>query len=112
MFDQRVFKKDTNQLITEEWYISDVNVAGEVNSLINGLNVAADVARYSNPINNVTALKSFESVAVSNLNCEIGCTLMGVDIVDWISKVAFVGGNYTIQGTTVMEAPVFYSDLK
>lgn len=112
MFDQSVFKKDINQLITEEWYIADVNVAGDINSLINGLDVVTDVVRYSSPINNVTASKSFESVAVSNLNCQIGSTLMDVDVVDWISKVAFVNGNYTIQGSTVIEAPIFYSNLK
>lgn len=107
-----MFKANIDQTITEEWYIAEVNVDGDINALMNGLDVATDVARYSSPINNVTASKSFESVAVSDINCQSGCTLMAVDIIDWISKAVFVGGNYTIQGTTVIEAPIFYNNLK
>lgn len=111
-FNQVVFKKGVDQIISEEWHLSEASVAGEFNSLINGFDVATDVVRYSNPINNVTAVKSFESVAVNNLECQNGCILMDVDVGDWIRRVAFTGGNYTIQGTTIMEAPVFYNDLK
>lgn len=111
-FDQNVLKKDIDQIITGEWYIAEVNVAGDINSLMNGFDLATDVLRYSNPINNVTASKSFESVAVSNIICQNGCTLMDVDVIDWISKVAFLGGNYTIQGTTVIDAPMFYNSLQ
>lgn len=99
-------------MITGEWSIAEVHVAGDLDTLVNGFNVATDVARYSSPLNNVTSFKTFESVAVNNLNCQYGCTLMDVDISDWFSKVTFAGGNYTIQGTTVMDAPLFYNNLK
>lgn len=84
-------------------------MAGDLNTLLNGFDVARDVVRYSSPINKVTSLKSFESVAVSDLNCKNGCTLTGVDVGDWLSKLVFVGVNYTIQGTTIIDAPTFYN---
>lgn len=105
-------KNGLDQAITAEWYIADVIVSGDVNSLINGFDVITDVVRYSNPINNVTAAKSFERLDVGNLYCRNGCTLMDVDVYDWMNKVVFVGGNYTIQGTTVIEAPVIYNSVK
>lgn len=37
---------------------------------------------------------------------------MDVDVGDWLNKVVFAVGNYTIQGTTVMDAPLFYNNLK
>lgn len=111
-FDQNVLKNGVDQEITEEWSIGEAIVAGDINSLINGLDMVVDVVRYSNVINNITAVKSFDGVAVRNINCKNGCTLIGVDIGDWISKLAFAGGNYTIQGTTVIEAPIFYNNIK
>lgn len=101
-----------DQVITEDWYIAEVHVAGEVNSLINGFNVVTDVVRYSNPINNVTGVKSFDGLTTTNLHCLIGCRLMDIDIASWMDRVAYLNGNYTIQGTTVMDAPVFYNNLK
>lgn len=89
-----------------------MNVAGDLNTLLNGFDVATDVVRYSIPINHVSSVKSFESVAVSNINCQNGCKLMDVDVIDWLTKIVFVGGNYTIQGTTIMEAPIFYNNLQ
>ncbi len=90
-----------------------MNVAGDVQSLVNGFNVATDVARYSYPINNVTSgLKTFDGIAVSNVKCQYGCTLADVNVADWISKLVFISGNYTIQGTTVMDAPIFYNNVK
>lgn len=107
-----MFKKDVDQVITEDWYIAEVHVAGELNSLINGFNVVTDVVRYSNSINNVTGVKSFEGLTTTNLNCQIGCRLMNIDVMDWMGRVALLSGNYTVQGTTVMDAPIFYDNLK
>lgn len=111
-FNRTVLKKDVNQEITEEWYIYEVNILGDLNSLVNGIDLANDVMKYSSPLNNISAVKSFESALIHNLNCQNGCKLMDVDIGQWIGRVALSGGNYTIQGTTVIEAPISYYNLK
>lgn len=101
-----------DQIITEKWHITEVHVAGELNSLINGFNMVTDVVRNSNPINNVTARKIFQAITTKKLICENGCRLMDVDVVDWTSRAAFLNVNCTIQGTTYMDAAIFYDNLE
>lgn len=68
--------------------------------------------RYSVPTNNITKTKQFSNVNVQNLICGQGCTIQGVDILEWISKATLTQGNHTIQGTVLMKNPVFDDDLK
>lgn len=68
--------------------------------------------RYSVPINNVTAPKHFESISAEQFYCEYGCTVQEIDLSEWIAKSALTHGNYTIQGTTTIENPIFYNDIR
>lgn len=79
-------------------------------SLVNDLDLSNDVIRYSVPINNVTAPKYFKSVVMKDLSAT--ATVQEVGILDWFTKAAFIEGNYTIQGTTVIENPIFYNNVK
>lgn len=68
--------------------------------------------RYSLPINNVTAPKYFESISIEQFYCDHGCTVQDVDISEWIAKSVLTYGNYTIQGTTTIDNPIFYNDIR
>lgn len=81
-------------------------------TLINGLDLSLDVLRYSAPTTNITAPKNIKKAEVNDLYCQNYCTLQQVDITEWIAKAALVLGNYTIQGTTVIENPIFYGDIR
>lgn len=74
---------------------------------MNGLNLETDVARWSSPHTNIiTAPKRFQSLIIDRLTCEDGCSIQGVDVVDWISGAVMTGLNYTIQGTIYARNPV------
>lgn len=79
-------------------------------SLVNDLDLSIDVIRYSVPINNVTAPKYFKNVVMKDLKAT--STVQEVNIADWFTKATFIEGNYTIQGTTVIENPIFYNNVK
>lgn len=79
-------------------------------SLVNDLNLSIDVIRYSIPYNNVTAPKNFRNIVIKDLSAT--ATVQEVNIRDWFAKAAFIEGNYTIQGTTVIENPIFYNNVK
>lgn len=66
--------------------------------------------RYSVPINNVTAPKYFRNVVLKDLSST--GTVQDVNIRDWFTKAAFTEGNYNIQGTTVIENPIFFNNVK
>lgn len=79
-------------------------------SMVNELDLSIDVIRYSVPTNNVTAPKYFKNVIMKDLSTT--ATVQEVNIVEWFTKAAFIEGNYTIQGTTVIENPIFYNNVK
>lgn len=81
-------------------------------TLINGLDVSTDIVRYSVPLNNITATKGFQSITVNELYCQNGATLQDVNVAEWIRKSVLISGNYTIQGITVIENPIFFDNLK
>lgn len=82
-------------------------------TLINGLDVGNDIVRYSVPLNNVTAPKWFQHrVTINELYSQNGATVQDVNVAEWIRKSVLISGDYTIQGLTVIENPIFFENLK
>lgn len=90
----------------------DLFSQAHLNTKINGYDLEKDVLLNNIEYNNVTARKYFKNINIENLFCENDCRLQDINISEWISKSTFVYGNYTIQGTTIIDNVKIYDDVR
>lgn len=61
---------------------------------------------------NVTAIKYFRDMYVEELMMDVEGRIQDVLIADWMVRAILTVGNYTIQGTTVLENPFIFGDVQ
>lgn len=61
---------------------------------------------------NITATKYFQDMQVEKLWLTVDGRIQDVDISDWMVRSILTVGNYTIQGTTVLESPSVFGDVQ
>lgn len=84
----------------------------EISALINGLDFRTDILRFSVPLANITATKYFNNLYVEEMMMDVEGRIQDVLIADWLVRAILTVGNYTIQGTTVLENPFIFGDVQ
>lgn len=67
---------------------------------MNNLNLITDIVRWNRQEENVIrAVKTFGTVNINRLYCQLDCTVQGVDITNWFGTSVLNSVDYIIQGT-------------
>ncbi|XP_017120153.1 uncharacterized protein LOC108141347 [Drosophila elegans] len=104
--------------VSGQWKLAEASVSGNLrNVLINQLNLADDVARVaqyndsSNPSLTIEALKVVKGASINRLHITPESQVAEVPMAKWVNEAAYLYGNHSIAGTTIMDNVNLYNDL-
>uniref|UniRef100_A0A6P4EBK3 LOW QUALITY PROTEIN: uncharacterized protein LOC108040825 n=1 Tax=Drosophila rhopaloa TaxID=1041015 RepID=A0A6P4EBK3_DRORH len=104
--------------ISGKWELPEASVSGNLNNvLINQLNLADDVVRIpqnndsSNPSLTIEALKIVKSATINRLTITPESQVAEVPMSKWINEAAYLYGNHSIAGTTLLDNVNLFNDL-